>query len=91
MHVRTYIRPFHRSHTYIHICMCNTVYVCTVYMRTVSTSTNMYVQTCFNNTVLLFPFSKLRAKLGLKPLQVDDGANKENGTTSYIRSIHSYF
>ena len=33
--------------------------------------------------VSLFPlcFSKLRAKLGLKPLQVEDGANKENGTT----------
>ena len=29
----------------------------------------------------VFPYSKIRVKLGLKPLQVDDGANKENGTT----------
>ena len=37
--------------------------------------------------MLLCCCSKLRAKLGLKPLQVDDGADKENGTTLNVYTL----
>ena len=38
--------------------------------------------------LFVYHYSKLRAKLGLKPLQVDDGVDKENGTYMYTQCMH---
>ena len=51
-------------------------YICVYYADIVIYTTIAFVSESFCHHIF---YSKMRAKLGLKPLQVDDGGNKENG------------
>ena len=64
----------------MHVCMCIPLcMICDTYVYTMQIL--LYIQLVFVSESFCHHifYSKMRAKLGLKPLQVDDGGNKENG------------